>query len=528
MKKLKKYSNGGAILQSVAPLANLIPGVGQIISPLLSVAGGLMSQDVKPPVQTVKTSYTNNPYQMRQGGTVSGFKQYDTESHENGGQPINAEGNVDFKNPTAEIESTETNYKYSKLPNKYGKTYVFSDKNGTSEMTRDIMKKYKNKNVDGDFLARTAMELEFNKVENLNELIKAKEEQTQENQQMASGGNISTRRLEGQHQDNTNVFDKVLKASQDNLEQLADGDLLGTPITLGTHVGENNYFNPNQTPWINNPVTDSLEQISKPVVSQNSGLPQIPNARTAPNYLEGIKAALGSLNVPSPNINNGNISNAITTGLAAFDVTRALTEKPDSVNPRMTDYNKSDEKMYSTNTDLTGMKNAAQNATNQAVSQVNDGSLSQSQRQSRLQGVYSNLGNTFSNIALQEQQQRNQLLTQQSQYEMSKAQDNSNHLIASDEKYAMNKAVTNQLKDVARQTLNSFAKDQSEKQFAKDQLNNALTQARLKTADGFALLNKMVSNFGMDGAAEWQKYLSNPSPENEKALHDAIKIKMKI
>lgn len=524
MKKLKQYSNGGAILQSLAPLANLIPGIGQVAAPVMGIIGGLINnEETKPPVQTVKMNYTNDPYKMSKGGILSTFKQFNAPTHENGGQPINNDGQVDFKNPTREIEGTETKYTYSKLPNKYNQSYVFSDKNGTSELTRDVMNKYKNKNVDKDFLSRTAMELEFNKVENLNELIKSQKEEIE----MGGGGNIVTRRKEGEAQNNSNVFDKVLSASHENLEQLGNGDLLGTPIQLGNHLGQGNsdYFtNYSFSNRIQQPVVNTLPSTTN-LLQTNNTLPDIPNVRTNPNYGSLITGVLKDIALPK--VSNGDVSDIITGGLAAFDVTRALTEKPEEVNPRMTDYSRSDEKMYSMNTDMTQMQNSALNANNQAVQQINDGTLSQSQRQSRLQGVYGNLGNTFANIALQQQQQQNQILGQQGQYEANKAQDISNHLIASDDKKSMNKAVTNQLKDVARQTLNSFAKEQSEKQFAKDQFQNALTQARLKTQDGFALLNKMVSNFGMNGSKEWQTYLTNPSPENEKALENAIKIKLK-
>ena len=509
MKKIPKYSTGG-VLKGLAPFASFIPSVGPILSSALGVVGNLIESDEanKVPQTPIKVQYTKNPYAtMRDGGQPNGFKQYAAPSHENGGQPIDESGNVNFNKPSAEIETIENKYTYSALPNKEGKTYVFSEQNGTSQAMADIIKKYKNKSVDKDFLTRTAMELEVNKLEKVNDLIK-KQTQQQEQTQMAGGGglNVSTRRHEQYHQDLTNHFDKVLAASQENLEQLPDG---GDPeINLGVDMGYNKSI-----PYL-----------------QQKPLTQIPITRNLPTPNVNItnpQTTTNQNNFALPRFNPGVASDLLTAGLTAFDVLRAGNAKADAVDPRLVDYNKADEKMYSVNTDMTEIKNQALGANNQAVENVNEGTTSQAQRQARLSGVYSNFGNTLANIALQEQQQKNNFSVQQGQYEANKAQDKSNRLATADEKFAMNQAATRQLTDVARQTVNSFAKDWAAKDYARQQTAHVFEQAKLKTADSFAILNKMVSDFKLDGAAEWQKYLSNPSDENLKALENVVKIKMK-
>jgi hypothetical protein len=520
-KKLPKYNVGG-LIQGISPALNLLPG-GQFIAPIANMIGGLINENsqVQKPVP-VATKYTNNPYQaMRTGGQPNGFKQYNTESHENGGQPINSNGEVDYKNPTAEIETVENKYTYSKLPNKNGKTYIFSEQNGTAPLVSDIMKKYKNKNVDKDFLAKTAMELEISKIEKLNDNIKQAQEMAQQEQapmqaeaEMAGGGglNISTLRHERYHQSLQGVFDKALRGSQENLEQLPNGGNPGTPIQLGVELGTSEI--------------PRLRTLQPQQLQGNYSVPTIPTISKMDTG-QRLNNGLNINNLQLPNISNGDVSNVLGAGLTAFDVIRGINATPDEVDPRLTDYSKADEKMYGVNTDTTQIRNQAQNATNQAISQIDNGSSSQAQRQSRLSGVYGNFADTLANVALQEQQQRNQILTQQGQYESGKAQDIANKLAVRDEKFAMNKAASNQLRDVARQTVNSFAAEQANKQAVRDQTEHVFTQARLKTQDGFALLNKIAENFGITGSEEWTKYLSNPSPENLKAVENSIKLKVK-
>jgi hypothetical protein len=115
-----------------------------------------------------KVSNNSNPYGLELGGNPRGFNQYDAPSHQDGGRPINQEGNVTSQG-TNEIEGKENKYTYSNLPDKAGSTYVFSDVNKTSQMVRDIIKKYKDS--DQDEVSRNQMEFEINKVENKNEVM---------------------------------------------------------------------------------------------------------------------------------------------------------------------------------------------------------------------------------------------------------------------------------------------------------------------------------------------------------------------
>jgi hypothetical protein len=169
-KKLPKLGVG-SILSQLSPLASLIPGAGSIVAPALSAIGNIIESN-NVPTQPQISNIITDPYKLAKGGTISkNFKQYNSPSHDDGGQPINNEGQVDFNNPDVEIELKENKYNFTQLPDLQGTKYVFSDKNGTAKMAEDISKKYKD--TDQDSIKKTTMELKLKKLMNINELIKS-------------------------------------------------------------------------------------------------------------------------------------------------------------------------------------------------------------------------------------------------------------------------------------------------------------------------------------------------------------------
>ena len=99
---------------------------------------------------------------------MGGFKQYNAPTHEQGGQMIDERGNPN-PNGNSEIEGTENMYTYSNIPKKH--SYIFSDKNGTSDIVKAIINKKRKMNPDLDEPTKNLMELEIQNVENLNESI---------------------------------------------------------------------------------------------------------------------------------------------------------------------------------------------------------------------------------------------------------------------------------------------------------------------------------------------------------------------
>lgn len=521
-KKLPKYGFG-ATLQAVSPFLNAIPGVGQIASLGASLIGGVIESEeqkkeaIKNQIKT-PTSISTNPYmgQYKMGGEVNGFKQYSAPSHENGGQPINSEGQVDMTNPSAEIEGTENKYKYSNIDNK---TYIFSDKNRTSELVRSIMSKYKNKNVDTDSTVKNAMELQIKAVEKLNDKINEIQEVPQEQAEMSGGGglNVLTLRKEQKKQ-------KQLPYGGDPTE--------GVPSGVPYQLGLNNPAYQGQ-PMLLPPSPFKLRiQNQLPTIpSYNTNQPSlnnldIPQGNNTSNSSSGVNNGLFS-NIKMPNMSYGKLADGLKTGLALFDTIKAATAKPDKVDARLADYTKSDAAMYNQNVDLTQAQQNAQAASNVGVNQINDGTTSQSTRMARLQGLNANLQNTYGNLSLQGQQMKNAINQSLGQYEGAKAQDNSNRQTNADDKFAQNTAASRMLTDTARQTLASLGQDYQNKDNRDKQIEHVTQMAKLKGAEGFALLKSMVTNFQMDASKEWNDYVSNPSDANLEKLRTQMKITVK-
>jgi FlaG/FlaF family flagellin (archaellin) len=227
------------------------------------------------------------------------------------------------------------------------------------------------------------------------------------------------------------------------------------------------------------------------------------------------------------NVSNGNVADLLKGGLALYDVAKAANAKPEEVDPRLADYNKADNMLYSQNVDLTAANNQSQAAANQGVSQINDASMSNSVRMSRLQGVNANFQENAGKLSLQAQGMKNAINQNLGQYEGNKAVDNANRLTASDEKFAMNKAATRSAAESAKQTLGSLAQDFVAKQNQKDAWNQAIQSAKFKGAEGMSLLKATVNNFQMDASKEWSDYVSNPNDINLEKLTQAMKIKFK-
>lgn len=524
-KTLPKYGFGST-LQAVSPFLNLIPGVGQVASLAAGTIGGIINSEeqakesAKNNIKYTPMDISTNPYgkMMAEGGNieVGNSKQYNAPTHADGGQPINAEGNIDYDNPSAEIEGSENKYKYSKVDNK---SYVFSDKNGTSELIRNIFNKYKNKKTDSDFTTKAAMEMEIKKVEGLNEKInkiRESQETQQEEPQMEGGGglNVITMRKE--------------QANQKRLFKLGDGGVPdGTPFQLGLNnpafQGQPMYENPspfklriqNQLPGIpsNNGATANRPDITSDILPEF----KIPTRADSPF----------NFTMPKMNITNGNVADVLKGGLALYDVAKAANAKPEIVDPRLADYNKADNQLYSQNVDLTNAKNQAQAAANQGYSQVNDASMSNSTRMSRLQGVNSNLQANAGNLALQAQGMKNAISQNLGQYEGNKAVDNANRLSIADEKNAMNRAAVRSASESAKQTIGSYAMDFVQKQNQKDAWNQAIQGAKFKNADAMAALSTMANNFKLDGSKEYNDYVNNPTDENLAKLQKAAQIKFK-
>lgn len=160
--------NFGGVLEAVGGSSNpYIAGaqaalkVGQLMKSTLDNKKALESAMI-PDVQQVR-----NPF-LKNGGKIKSDNIAVGPSHDQGGIPVNEDGEFDTANPVAEIEGNEPVNTYTQLPDKKGETYVLPTKyKGTVEK---LNKKFK----DSDFsdLDLAAKEFELSRLENKNERAK--------------------------------------------------------------------------------------------------------------------------------------------------------------------------------------------------------------------------------------------------------------------------------------------------------------------------------------------------------------------
>lgn len=111
--------NFGGFLQSVSPLLGLIPGAGQVLSPLANIAGGLMNQqgqqqNMQNPMMPMQQN--TNPYGYANGGQLQGI----------GPNTLQVEGNNPQQTDGVELQNAYVDHGET-ISNVQGQQYVFSD-----------------------------------------------------------------------------------------------------------------------------------------------------------------------------------------------------------------------------------------------------------------------------------------------------------------------------------------------------------------------------------------------------------------
>jgi peptidoglycan hydrolase-like protein with peptidoglycan-binding domain len=170
--------NLGGVLQGIAPMVNIA-----------AQAYNWGTQDLNNLEYNIpQMTQDRNPY-MSHGGTMPGSKSFDGATHEEGGIPVDANGQKS-NNPVAEVEHDEFMHKFSFIPNKGN--YIFSKKLGTADIAEGIVDKYTKmkgyKNPNKDPLMKAAMEFELKNIADLNDTRKAFEEQAAQAEQGADQG----------------------------------------------------------------------------------------------------------------------------------------------------------------------------------------------------------------------------------------------------------------------------------------------------------------------------------------------------
>lgn len=377
MSSNKKFDLNGILgsINEAAPMANI---VAQITN------WGLSSLD--------ETTYDRpmiqkdaNPYKMSHGGTMPGSKSFKGASHEEGGIPVDANGQQS-NNPIAEVEGDEFMHKFAFIPNKGN--YIFSKKLGTADIAETIVDKYTkmkgHKNPTKDGLVKAAMEFELKNVADLNDMRKAIEEQEQiATQESAQGVGQQAMRLGG-------ILGKL------GMKKYELGDPLDDNTQLSDIDLTNAYFNSG----IQNPQLRTL--------TANKLAPSLikdPNLDYS-NY--AYDASNSNTRTPVAGSKISGVSDALRTATMIGDAFQTL-RPAEKESPILADYSKMRGQMDNMSADLTAAKDAAVGAFNEGNQQIRDGSTSIQSYMTRRMGSTAQKADALAQIASKERELRNSI-----------------------------------------------------------------------------------------------------------------------
>ena len=371
---MKKFNLGG-VLQGIAPMVNIA-----------AQAYNWGTQDLNNLEYNIpQMTQDRNPY-MSHGGTMPGSKSFDGATHEEGGIPVDANGQKS-NNPVAEVEHDEFMHKFSFIPNKGN--YIFSKKLGTADIAEGIVDKYTKmkgyKNPNKDPLMKAAMEFELKNIADLNDTRKAFEEQAAQAEQGADQGlEQSVMRLGG-------ILKKV------GLSKYEDGGPMDDPNADPLAKGLNQSLRGRmpELPNLNSGIIPPVSTGAKPLI-----LPQEYSGYTADPGIVGEETKT------NPNLMDSGLSGALRSAVMVGDAFSAM-RKAEKESPVMADYSKVNANLDSLSADLTPAKNAAASAFNEGNQQIRDGSTSLQSYMTRRMGSSAQQAEVLSQIAAKEREMKN-------------------------------------------------------------------------------------------------------------------------
>jgi hypothetical protein len=407
---------------------SFIPGVGQILAPLVGIADQQMDaqkaaeEQQKLLRQQQAPIKITNPYgNYKNGGVLNDmFKQYDTGSHDSGNDlQVDTQG-IPSPNGPNSVQNKENSYKVG------DDQYVMSDAltnpktgNKFNQDAMKINKKYPKARFQSD--QKNALDLEMKNLSKINDVMRKGEE----SKQMAYGGLI----LGNAFNDATNYWKSQQKPLlTQNGVPLADGNMFVDSKNFNPYnseepkeiLGPPNTQMPGQTPQISKLPTLSPEQVagrdaeSKYQFSETTPKTDVLGAKT------GDRGS-GVLDPKS--------ANAVALGMKGLALAGSIhdalqpAEKERLLTPN---YRKSDAYMQSANIDFTQAKQDAIGVSNIGANMNRSLSGNAAQYQGREQSRLAQLQDSLGRVSEAENNAQSQLNLVKGQYEQQKAVDYTN------------------------------------------------------------------------------------------------------
>jgi hypothetical protein len=402
--RIYEKSLGGQLLQTGV---SFIPGVGQVLAPLVGMVDQQMDADKLKAEQVAKPQLkiNNNPYgSFKNGGVLNDmFKQYHSGSHASGNDTtVDANGDVN-PNGVNKIQNKENSYKVGDTQ------YVFSDTltmNGKkfSEIAAGINKKYSKARTDLD--QRTALDLEMKQLSKKNESKRVESESTE----MAYGGPILGKAI----QQASDYWKNAQFASPDQVPPASENQFV-TPHQLaipGEYQGIEMATDTTQMPG-GNPTElklgQNLAEISKPSVSRS---PIVANTQSSNRDVLSASTANGI--------------GLVSKGLALAGSINDAMQNAEREKLILPDYTKADRYVKSANIDYTQAKQDAIGVSNIGGEMNRSLSGNAAQFQGREQARLAQLQDAIGRVSEAENNATSQLNMTKGNYEQGKAVDTAN------------------------------------------------------------------------------------------------------
>ena len=433
--KLLQYSKGGEIASGIA---SMIPGVGSVLSPVISLVDGLIGEDEP---QVAATPQFDNTSFMKNGGKLYAnggeFKSYNMPSHENGGGMIDAQLNPTTTNGIAELEKTETTYKDG------GKdAYVYSDNLKHSsgmtfaEKSRQIARKY----VRGTDLDKEGMSIEMDRLAKQNDISREHSE----------------------------------------LSKFADGGPLD-PLPMKWATPSENYLSP--VPILN---TTPVSNSTTPLNVAPKVLPKFTGFRTTEPEVDVKKPF--NYNTVAAGLKGASL---LATGIDAL-------RKPDKdklrLNPKVSEV---EGLMESRSIDFTPLVNEADLSANVALDQARNVVGNAAGLSARANSIMANRARQVGGLKLQQQQTNNQYRAEEAQVKSRLGAEERAYRRETDVANMQNEAARRNLGRKFFSDLSQVGSTSNKFQNNREQIANNKELADATIREGLAILSGKYKDFGL-------------------------------
>lgn len=544
--RLREKSLGGQLIQTGV---SFIPGVGQILAPLVGIADQQLDAEKQakkeqeaqlklqqPPLQI------NNPYgNFKNGGVLNDmFHQYNTGSHQSGNDlQVDTQGMPSPDGPNS-VQNRENSYKVG--DNQYVMSDALTNPKTGNKFNVDAMsinKKYPKARFQSDQLA--ALNLEMKNLSKVNDVVR----QGEESKQLAYGGPVLGNALK----DATNYWKNNQYVSPDQVPP-ADGNMFVAP-KMGI---PDDYTGIQPALDSTNPVPQNKGVLAGQVQMNSVLSAEDAAGRDAQAKYDAEQAAKkasgeGILDPKTKDRDTTGVldpksANNIALGMKGLALAGSVydalqpAEKEKLLTPN---YSKSDAYMQSANIDFTQAKQDAMGVSNISANMNRSLSGNAAQYQGREQSRLAQLQDSLGRISEGENNAQSQLNLTKGTYEQQKAVDYSNREYANQQGNMQNQAAA---RGFGRQLASDLSQiGSSFNQYAETTKLNQNTQDMAKFANSqimatinaknpnFKLQDNVVENF-LSGKTSLDDTLAFVLPENQEAakkilLETQAKIKAK-